>query len=107
MRRFLLSAVVVGGVLGAAGSTIRAGEDPNYIPCPVKSVRAEIVTTLPDPWWQTPQEGGVVSLTVETIAGAPTLVCHYEAYGRTVPVMHPFPKGVKTCSPKGEGFYCR
>jgi hypothetical protein len=107
MRRAVLSCLLLAGLSSAPESRVTAGDDPGHIPCPLKSVRVEILTEIPKPWWQTPQEGGVVRASVETIAGAPTLVCHYQAYGHSVPVMRAFPEGVKTCAPKGNAFYCR
>ncbi len=77
------------------------------IPCPVQEIRAEITTALPSPWWNTPQVGGVVNTHVETVGGNRVLMCEYQAYGRTVPVMRQFPPGTTNCTPQGNGFVCQ
>lgn len=82
----------------------KAGQD---IPCPVPEVRAEITTALPAPWWNTPQVGGVMSVHVDQVGGKKVLMCEYQAYGRTIPVMREMPPGVADCSPKDKGFVCR
>lgn len=77
------------------------------VDCPVKEVRTEITTPLPSPWWNTPQVGGLERLSIETIGGRRTLVCHYWAYSRTVGVMREFPAGVSDCEIRGNSFWCR
>jgi hypothetical protein len=77
------------------------------IRCPVGRIRAEITTPIPSPWWQTPQEGGLVLTRVEMIAGKKTLVCLYRAYGTTVGVMREPPAGTTDCRATKGGFVCR
>lgn len=76
------------------------------ISCPVSSVRTEITTPLPKPWWRTPQEGNLVGTTIETIGGKSTLVCLYSAYGIKVSVMRLPPAGM-SCKAADKGFYCQ
>lgn len=76
------------------------------IVCPVDSVRTEIVTPLPEPWWQTPQEGGLVTTRIDRVGGELTLTCAYLAYGRTVSVMRPAPTDLDCKAVRG-GFSCR
>lgn len=74
--------------------------------CPTREVRAEVTTTLPDPWWQTPQINSLQSVAVENIGGVPTLVCKYRAYGTTVGVMRRFPEGKANCEAARDHFVC-
>src|SRR5687768_11541097 len=50
------------------------------ISCPIEMARTEMVSPLPEGWWQTPQIGRLVSLGIQTIGGQQTLVCRYSAY---------------------------
>jgi hypothetical protein len=78
-----------------------------FIACPIKETRTEVTTTLPQPWWNTPQIGKLERVSVQTIGGNRTLVCEYWAYGRTVSIMRLFPEGATDCSAEGNGFQCR
>ena len=82
------------------------GRRPIFIECPVRDVRVEITTHLPRDWWQTPQQGRLKRTSIDRIGGEPALVCHYRAYGRTVPVMRKMPRRVSRCIPKHNGFEC-
>jgi hypothetical protein len=77
-----------------------------FIACPVKEMRTEVTTPLPQPWWNTPQLGKLERVSVQTIGGNRTLVCEYSAYGRTVSIMREFPEGATDCSAEGDGFWC-
>lgn len=85
----------------------RRADRARLIACPVKSVRAEITTRLPDPWWQTPQMGGVVDTKVMNVGGTQTLTCFYQAYGNSVAVMRKMPRNTRHCEPVRGGFRCR
>lgn len=78
-----------------------------HIACPANEITAEIVTQLPSEWWQTPQQGRVKNTSIENIGGKKTLVCHYQAYGRTVPVMREMPGNVRNCQAVRNGFKCQ
>jgi hypothetical protein len=84
-----------------------AQKNEEAVPCPVNTVRTEIITSLPSPWWQTPQEGRLVGTRVASVAGRRTLVCEYSAYGTKVAVMREFPSGAIECRPTPTGFRCR
>lgn len=83
------------------------GRPVRLIGCPLHSVRTEVVTQLPDPWWQTPQEGNIVGTQVRNIGGYPTLTCFYQAYGRTVGVMRKMPQNLHHCDAIRGGFRCQ
>lgn len=74
--------------------------------CPVRQIRAEVTTSLPDSWWQTPQVTSLQSVSVENIGGVSTLVCQYRAYGTTVGIMRRFPEGKSNCEARRESFVC-
>ena len=76
--------------------------------CPIDQARTEMVSRLPEGWWQTPQLGNLVSLGVQNIGGEPTMVCRYSAYGTQVSVMRRFPEGRSDCRVTGTNrFTCR
>ena len=76
--------------------------------CPINQARTEMVTPLPEGWWQTPQVGSLVSLGIQTIGGEQTMVCRYSAYGTQVSVMRRFPEGRRDCRVTGTNrFTCR
>src|SRR5947209_1264121 len=77
-----------------------------FIACPVKETRTEVTTSLPQPWWNTPQIGNLERVSVQTIGGNRTLVCEYSAYGRTVSIMRRFPEGTTDCTAEDDGFMC-
>jgi hypothetical protein len=83
-----------------------AGEGSTYIACPLKEARTEMVSPLSEGWWQTPQVFELKRVKTEVIAGKPTLVCLYGAYGGEVGVMHLYPKGMSNCRPEKSGFRC-
>jgi hypothetical protein len=93
-------------LLFAALSLFTTAATAQTIPCPVSQVRTEIVTTLPSPWWQTPQVGNLTGTKLQVIGGKTTLVCTYWAYGVNVSVMRLPPTG-KRCTPTRTGFVCR
>jgi hypothetical protein len=100
--------VVVFGLVPAVGQRNKApNATSNDISCPVAEVRTEITTRLPKPWWNTPQEGKLLSTEIQVIAGEKTLVCHYSAYGTQVNVMRKFPEGARDCKATGKQFECR
>jgi hypothetical protein len=78
-----------------------------FIACPIKEARTEVTTSLPTPWWNTPQIGKLERVSIQTIGGNKTLVCEYWAYSRTVSIMRRFPEGATDCSTEGMGFRCR
>lgn len=76
--------------------------------CPLETIRAEITSQLPDPWWNTPQVGGkLVGVSIEVIGGKRALVCWYPAYGTRLPVMRRYPEGVHECKPAENHFVCQ
>lgn len=76
--------------------------------CPLETARTEMVSSLPEGWWQTPQVGRLVSIGIQPIGGRQTLVCRYSAYGTTVSVMRLFPEGRSDCRVTGTNrFTCR
>jgi hypothetical protein len=89
--------VPVGGQRNAA---------PQEVLCPVAEVRTDITTSLPKPWWSTPQQGKLQSVAIQVIGGEKTLVCRYWAYGTQVSVMRKLPEGVTGCVAAGNHFAC-
>src|SRR5690349_6981724 len=77
------------------------------VSCPVPEVRADITTSIPKPWWTTPQIGRLQSTQIQVIGGEKTLVCRYSAYGTLVSVMRKFPEGARDCRAAGNHFICR
>ncbi len=78
------------------------------ISCPLETARTEMVTSLPEGWWQTPQVGRLVSVGIQNIGGEQTMVCRYSAYGTQVSVMRRFPEGRRDCRVAGTNrFTCR
>jgi hypothetical protein len=77
-----------------------------FVQCPLETARTEITSTLPEPWWQTPQEGKLRDVKVDLVGGKTTLSCGYWAYSTTVYVMRLPPKGTSTCRPAKNGFWC-
>ncbi len=76
--------------------------------CPIETARTEMVSSLPEGWWQTPQVGRLVSLGIQNIGGEQTMVCRYSAYGTQVSVMRRFPEGRSDCRVTGTNrFTCR
>ena len=76
--------------------------------CPIETARTEMVSSLPEGWWQTPQVGRLLSLGIQTIGGEQTMVCRYSAYGTQVSVMRRFPEGRSDCRVTGTNrFTCR
>lgn len=76
--------------------------------CPIDQARTEMVSRLPEGWWQTPQLGSLVSLGIQNIGGEQTMVCRYSAYGTQVSIMKRFPEGRSDCRPTGTNrFTCR
>jgi hypothetical protein len=76
------------------------------VSCPTKEIRAEIITPLPSPWWQTPQVNSLFGVRIETIAGIQSLVCEYRVYGTTVGIMRHFPEGKTNCEANRDRFVC-
>ena len=76
--------------------------------CPIEQARTEMVSRLPEGWWQTPQLGNLVSVGIQNIGGEQTMVCRYSAYGTQVSVMRRFPEGRRDCRVTGTNrFTCR
>ena len=76
--------------------------------CPIETARTEMVSSLPEGWWQTPQVGRLLSLGIQNIGGEQTMVCRYSAYGAQVSVMKHFPEGRSDCRVTGTNrFTCR
>lgn len=76
--------------------------------CPIETARTELVTPLPEGWWQTPQVGRLLSIGIQNVGGERTLVCRYGAYGTQVSVMRRFPEGRSDCRVTGTNrFTCR
>src|SRR5262249_27856128 len=115
----VLKAMVLFGVLTFAASQPGDGlaahvwqQNPQHVAqqevnCPVESVRTEITTKLPDPWWKTTQVGKLEGVSFEVIGGKKTLVCRYWAYGVKVAVMRLYPEGVHECDVSGNHFVCQ
>lgn len=89
--------------------------DPPLLPvgsidifCPLETARTEMVSRLPEGWWQTPQIGRLVSIGLLTVGGERTLACYYSAYGTRVAVMRNYPEGRTDCRMTGTNrFTCR
>lgn len=81
-------------------------EHSGFIPCPLEELRTEVVSELPQGWWQTPQIGRLEGTYVQRIGGKNTLVCAYRAYGATASVMRLPPEGRPGCQAVENGFYC-
>ncbi len=77
------------------------------ISCPHSQVRTEVITPIPDPWWQTPQMGSLQNTRISEIGGETTLICEYRAYGTTVSVMRLPPDRFQNCTANADGFTCR
>ena len=77
------------------------------IACPLSMVRAEITTSLPAGWWQTPQEGKLIHTKIQKIGGESSLCCGYQGYGTTIWIMHKMPAGTSACVVLPDGFICR
>lgn len=76
--------------------------------CPIETARTEMVSRLPEGWWQTPQLGRLVSIGIQNVGGDQTMVCRYSAYGTQVNVMRLFPEGRRDCRVTGTNrFTCR
>ena len=76
--------------------------------CPIETARTEMVSSLPEGWWQTPQLGRLTSIGIQNIGGQDTMVCRYSAYGTQVSVMRLFPEGRSDCRVTGVNrFTCR
>lgn len=76
------------------------------VDCPVRSVDVNITSSIPQPWWQTPQRGNLAGTDIMRIGGKPTLVCKYRAYGGTVSIMSNLPDGTTSCNKTRDGFVC-
>jgi|GEM_PF-742781 len=103
MKRLCTFLLVAFGALAAMAAPAAADE----VTCPVNQVRTEITTSLPDPWWQTPQVGNLQSTRVGEVGGETTLICEYWAYGDTVSVMRRPPENTFNCSAHDGGFTCQ
>ena len=86
-----------------------ATAETTYVNCPVKQLRADVSTKLPDGWWYTPTEGKLKSLRVQTIGGDRVLVCLYQAFDGQVAVMQKAPAGAGVChaDKKLQRFVCQ
>jgi hypothetical protein len=93
--------------LAAAMAFFAAPAAADEVACPVDQVRTEITTTLPDPWWQTPQVGSLQDTRVGEVGGETTLICEYWAYGTTVSVMRHPPENMVNCTAHEGGFTCQ
>jgi hypothetical protein len=80
--------------------------DPKFVQCPLVRARTEIVTKLPTGWWQTPFEGPLVATRVQMMGSDKVLICEYQAYGSSAPVMFKVPAS-SSCVAVTGGFNCR
>lgn len=103
MKRLCTFLLVAFGALAAMAAPALADE----VTCPANQVRTEITTSLPDPWWQTPQVGNLQSTRVGEVGGETTLICEYWAYGHTVSVMRRPPENMTNCTAHDGGFTCQ
>ena len=106
MKKAIFAAALASLLTCATLGTVESrqkGEGRTHIKCPVDEVRAEITTSLPEPWFQTPQVGRLERTRVELIGGTRTLVCEYWGYGRRVNVMREAPG---RCVAVRGGFVC-
>jgi hypothetical protein len=95
-----------GGLLNVPIGPIFPVNTSVNISCPIETARTEMVTSLSDGWWQTPQLGHLVSVGIQPVGGQQTMICRYSAYGTQVSVMKKFPAG-KTCQVTGSNrFTC-
>ena len=103
----ILPAIGLVSLLAVRGAV--AAADTLYVNCPVKQLRADVSTKLPDSWWYTPTEGSLKSLRVQTIGGDRMLVCLYQAFDGQVAVMQKAPVGVRAChaDKKQQRFVCQ
>ncbi|MBZ5507758.1 MAG: hypothetical protein LAO78_20035 [Acidobacteriia bacterium] len=99
--------VLVCAMVPAVGQRNAPVAAEHEIACPVADVRTDITTSIPKPWWTTPQIGKLQSVGIQVIAGEKTLVCRYSAYGTQVSVMRKFPEGARDCRAAGNHFVCR
>jgi len=93
--------------LAAALAFLAGPAAADEVSCPTDQVRTEITTSLPDPWWQTPQVGSLQNTRVGEIGGETTLICEYWAYGTTVSVMRHPPENMMNCTANDGGFTCQ
>jgi hypothetical protein len=77
-----------------------------FVACPAPQLEAGVTTPLPQGWWATPQQGGLINTEVALIAGKQRLVCNYQVFGTKVPVMSAMPPGLTSCKPTNGGFSC-
>ena len=82
------------GALLAAAFVASAGtaSAQTTIRCPGDQMRKEIVTPLPDGWWQTPLVNRLTGTRIARIGGEDTLICEYGPAGtvqRRVPARTP------------------
>jgi hypothetical protein len=69
--------------------------------CPVAELRIEATTSIPDPWWNTPYIGTLVSAEVVVVRNEQVLVCNYG--GGTVQRKAP---ANSTCRAENNTFQC-
>lgn len=81
-------------------------DDAKFVQCPLVWARTEVVSTLPTGWWQTPYEGPLVGTRVEVVSDGKLLVCDYQAYTTSAPVMMKVPASMN-CTAVAGGFNCR
>ena len=106
MKKLIVETTVALGLLGLSSMPSVVNAKDVSISCPLKEARTEMISPLPDGWWQTPQIFGLKRVKTEVIAGKPTLVCLYGAYSGEVGVMHLYPKGMSNCRAEKNGFRC-
>lgn len=94
------------GIAAALAWSQLASAEESFVACPVETLATEVVSELPSEWWATPQRGGLVGTEVRTIGGTATLVCSYQGFAASVPVMREMPANVASCAPAEGGFIC-
>ena len=100
-------AILVLAMVPASGQRNNQIAGGHEVSCPVPEVRVDITTSIPKPWWTTPQIDKLQSTLIQVIGGEKTLVCRYSAYGTLVSVMRKFPEGTRDCRATGNHFMCR
>ena len=88
-------------ILSAAFPSASLHAESATLSCPVAELRIEATTAIPDPWWNTPYIGTLVSAEVAVVRNEQVLVCNYG--GGTVQRKAP---ANSTCRAENNTFQC-
>ena len=92
--------------IGAAFFAPVANAQRSFIKCPVETLATEVVSRLPSEWWATPQRGNLLGTEVRSLGGRPLLVCNYQGFDASVPIMREQPTEFRSCAAFSSGFVC-